>query len=128
VHDATVAVAGPGSGTARVDLADLLDEGVPAGAIVTSLEVDAEAAGDQDTAVAVTGRTPADVPIVAAVARRSPTGIRLALTGVADHPRLVDPDHPTGDLTPLGDFRGSGEYRVHLASVLSTRVLQELAS
>ncbi len=76
-------------------------------------------------AVAATGRTPADVPIVAAVARRTPDGeILLALTGVADVPVLVDSSDPTTDLIPPSDFRGSSAYRLELAGVLSARALE----
>lgn len=76
--------------------------------------------------LAATGRTPADDPIVAAVARRDANGIRLALTGVAARPIEVDPADPTVDLTPPADFRGSAEYRLHLAAVLADRVLAGL--
>ena len=73
--------------------------------------------------VAVTGRTPADTPIVAAVARSDTNGVQLALSGVAPTPLIVDPNDPTAGLNPPGDFRGTAEYRIHLARVLSERAL-----
>ena len=91
--------------------------------LVTSVSV----AVDGEGAVAATGRTPADVPIVAAVARRSGDEVRLALTGVGPYPIEVDTADPTAGLTPTGDFRGSAAYRIHLAGVLSARVLEELS-
>jgi len=78
-------------------------------------------------AVASTGRTPADSPIVAAVANKTSDDLRLALTGVAAIPVLVDPANPTAGLNPPADFRGSSEYRLHLAEVLSARALAEVA-
>ncbi len=117
VHDAAVAL----HGAADRPLADYLDT-KPAG-IITAVSV--ETGGDG--AIAVTGRTPADVPIVAAIGRRTPSGIRLALTGVAAAPVLVDPADPTVGLAPLADFRGSSDYRLHLASTLAVRVVQELS-
>jgi CO/xanthine dehydrogenase FAD-binding subunit len=50
---------------------------------------------------------------------------RLALTGVARRPVLVDPD-ALDELEPLGDFRGSPEYRRALAQTLAARALEEL--
>ena len=91
--------------------------------IVTSITVDVSGMG----AIAATGRTPADEPIVAAVGVNSVEGIRLALTGVAPVPILVDPDDPAGGLEPAGDFRGSRAYRVHLAEILAKRVLKEVS-
>lgn len=117
VHDAAVAL----HGTADRSLADYLGTR-PAG-IVTTVSVETQG----DGAIAVTGRTPADVPIVAAVGRRTPMGIRLALTGVAAVPVLVDPADPTAGLSPPADFRGSSDYRLHLASTLAGRVVQELS-
>jgi CO/xanthine dehydrogenase FAD-binding subunit len=71
-----------------------------------------------------TGRTPADRPIVMAVARRDQSGrILLALTGVASAPLLID---TAASLDPPADFRGSTEYRRHLAVVLSARAIAGL--
>ncbi|MDA3040616.1 MAG: FAD binding domain-containing protein [Actinomycetota bacterium] len=117
VHDAAVGL----HGAADRSLADYLDSR-PVG-IVTVVSMETEGAGT----LAVTGRTPADVPIVAAVGRRTPSGIRLALTGVAATPVLVDPTDPTAGLEPPSDFRGSSDYRLHLASTLAARVVQELS-
>ena len=50
----------------------------------------------------------------------------VALTGVASTPVLIDPGDPTSGLEPLGDFRGSADYRLHLASVLTDRILASL--
>jgi CO/xanthine dehydrogenase FAD-binding subunit len=45
---------------------------------------------------------------------------------VAPTPVLVD-DGSIDALDPPGDYRGSAEYRRHLAAVLSARVREELA-
>ena len=83
-------------------------------------------AGGGVTAIATTGRTPGDRPIVAALGRVGDDGIRLALCGVAPTPQLVDPA-ALDLLEPPDDFRGSTAYRRHLAGVLSARVLEELS-
>ncbi len=78
------------------------------------------------TAAARVARTPADAPIVAAVARKDEAGhIHLALSGVAKTPIPVNPDE-LDSLAPPADFRGSSEYRREMAKVLSARVLNEL--
>lgn len=118
VHDAQVAL----HGQDPIPLAQSLAECVGQ-RLVTAVSV----AVDGHGAVAVTGRTPADVPIVAAVGRRAADDqVRLALTGVGPFPLEVDPADPTAGLEPIGDFRGSADYRIHLAGVLSARVLEEL--
>jgi CO/xanthine dehydrogenase FAD-binding subunit len=127
VHEARVRVARR-SGATTVPLPELLaDAGRTATAIVEAVVL----AGGGVTACARTGRTAADRPIVAAVARRDGHGtIRLALTGVASHPVLVDGRDPAvglDRLRPPADGRGSSEYRLHLAHVLSRRVLGEVA-
>lgn len=90
-------------------------------------------------AAARTGRTTADVPIVAAYAREATadanaaTGTAtqrrrfLALTGVAARPVLVDGAGETAALAPAGDFRGSAEYRRSLAATLLDRAVEALA-
>ena len=79
-------------------------------------------------ATARVARTPADAPIVAAVARRTPDRrTLLALCGVAALPVLVNPDDVTASIDPPGDFRGSSQYRRAMAVTLAGRVLEEIA-
>lgn len=115
VHGASVDLAG----SEAMPLAAVLAAGVPSNAIITAVRIDPSGV----LCHAATGRTPADVPIVAAVARAADAGISLALTGVAATPITVDPDDPVGGLQPPGDFRGSSGYRVELAGVLAARAL-----
>ncbi len=117
VYDADVAI----HGADPIPLATLLKEGVGDN-VITGVVLARGGTG----AIEATGRTPADDPIVAAVARSGADSLRLALTGVADTPVLVDPANPIADLDPIGDFRGSREYRIHLAEVLAARVLEEV--
>jgi CO/xanthine dehydrogenase FAD-binding subunit len=80
------------------------------------------------TASARVARTPADRPIVAALARLGDDGkIRLALCGVDNMPVLVDPDNVKAAINPPHDFRGSKEYRRQMAATLTQRVMNELA-
>ena len=118
VHDAEVAFADGRT----MPIADVLWTRPGAGLLIVSITISTSGRGS----VAATGRTPADVPIVAAVGRRADDGVRLALTGVADVPVLVDPTHVLAGLDPPADFRGSADYRLHLAGVLSGRVLGDL--
>jgi probable selenate reductase FAD-binding subunit len=108
-------------GTEEVPL-DVLLAGLPvaAGRVITAVTIQTTGAA----AVARTARTPADRAIVAAVAREAPSGRRTALTGVAATPILVQ----TADgLAPVGDFRGSGDYRRALAATLLARVVEAVA-
>ncbi len=114
VHEAVVTIVGE-SGEANRVLADVLAmDSIPG--IITAVSIETEGA----TAVARTGRTPGDRSIVAAVARKAgDLPPRLALCGVAATPVLVD---DLSTLDPPDDFRGSAQYRRHLARVLSDRV------
>jgi CO/xanthine dehydrogenase FAD-binding subunit len=123
VHQAVITVVRPGATEVEGLAAVLADRGRLAGGLITSMTV--EAGGD--TAWASTARTPADRPIVAVVGRRSEQGeIRLAATGVAPTPVLIDADGIDA-LDPPGDFRGTADYRRHLATVLTDRVLDRLS-
>ena len=121
-YQGQVTLAVPGGGTRTVGLDELLaDRRMLQGAIITKLQLDPGGSG----AVARTGRTPSDVSIVAAVARKTTAGLTLALTGVASTPVLVNPAE-VGALNPPGDFRGSSDYRRHLAGILTRRVIDQL--
>lgn len=98
-------------------LVDIVDNGVPPGALITAIDLDVAGSG----ARATTARTPADVPIIGAVARRSGERWTVALSGVGETPVLVDPAEPTAGLDPPDDFRGSTAYRLRLAGLLSSR-------
>jgi CO/xanthine dehydrogenase FAD-binding subunit len=117
VHDAVVEFH-DGDAT---PLSECLLDGVGA-RLVTGVTIDPAGAG----AIAATARTPRDVPIVAAVARRVRDTVRLAITGVAACPVEVDPDDPSAGLDPPEDFRGSAEYRLHLAEILAARVVRSV--
>lgn len=119
VHDAAVAVTGHEAEIALHALFSdwsLLDR-----AVITSVSV----ALGGETASARTGRTPADTSIVAVAGRLVTEGIRIAVTGCADTPVLVDPSD-LSSLTPPADFRGTREYRLELAQVLTQRVVAQL--
>ncbi len=120
VHDAKVTLhqGSDDQGSDDVGLGDYLT-GDRKGLIV-NISLDPSGQGS----IAATGRTPADVPIVAAVACFTDSGMRLALTGVASTPIEVDSASPP-KLDPPGDFRGSSSYRAHLAEVLSARAIQD---
>ncbi len=121
---AEVSLAGPGSTTVRT-LDELLgDPDALDGAIITSISVPI-----RGTAAACdTARTPMDRPIVLAVAHRGVGGdVRLAMSGVADRPVVVDPER-IGDLAPPHDFRGSSEYRGSIGSVLAGRALRAVGA
>ena len=120
-HDGRAELASP-HGPAETSLAELLAAGLAPGTLITAVTVDPSGR----TATARTGRTPADVPIVAAYGRRVEGFVAMALTGVGGHPVLVDVFDPTAGLDPEGDFRGSRPYRLHVAATLVARVMAEL--
>lgn len=120
--DATVTLARAGSVTEHA-LDEILDDPSPArGAIITSVAI----ASNGHAAADRTARTPMDRPIVMAVAHRNRDGVvRLAMTGVAARPVIVEPDR-IRELDPPSDFRGTSRYRSQIASVLAGRVLATL--
>jgi probable selenate reductase FAD-binding subunit len=124
VLDARIEVQNLGD-TKTISLADFLLD-VPAalsGGLVTSISLTTLG----KTASARVGRTPADVPIVAAVARLTEDDqIRLALCGVDRTPILVDLENVKAAVNPTSDFRGSTEYRRQMAATLAKRVVREL--
>ena len=115
-HDAVALYVNRSGAHARPLDDALVDPSVLHGAIITAVEVRI----DGHASAARTGRTPFDSPIVAVIGRRRPDGaVITAATGVASTPVvIVDPS----GLEPPGDFRGSTEYRRHLAIELSARV------
>jgi CO/xanthine dehydrogenase FAD-binding subunit len=73
-----------------------------------------------------TVRTGMDRAIVAVVGARSTDGtVALAATGAASTPVMFS---EAATLAPPSDFRGTKEYRLRLAEVLSARVRAELNS
>ncbi|MEE8332010.1 MAG: FAD binding domain-containing protein [Acidimicrobiia bacterium] len=121
-HEAAVSIAHVGR-TEEVALSDLLaDRNRLAGGLITSVQIMLGGAGAWER----TARTPADTPIVLVAGHRTEEGdVRLAATGVAPAPMVID----VGDideLDPPSDFRGSSEYRSHLAAVLAARVVTRL--
>ena len=111
---------GSGDGASEVHIEEVLGSG--SGGLITEIVLGCNGAMAHERVA----RTPADSPIVAAVARRRDDGqVRLALCGVAPTPVLVEPGAVAG-LEPSGGFRGSSEYRRRLAVTLSERVLARI--
>ena len=122
VVDAIVSLAGP-SGEHEQPLMEYLQQPHPAATLITAVTISVDGHG----AAVRTGRTPADKPIVSAVARVGHSGmLHLALSGVAATPVRVAAD-AVALLAPPGDFRGSSSYRLHLAQVLSARAIAQVS-
>ena len=66
-------------------------------------------------------RTPADRPIVAAIAVSDAAGTRVALCGVAARPILAD-----APLDPPDNFKGSAVYRRAMVNVVTQRALSQV--
>ena len=91
--------------------------------LITSVELQTS----NDWALEHTGRTPMDSPIVAVAGRLDSNGPILAITGVSTVPELARSLDEVEQLIPFSDFRGSSEYRHHLAVKLSQRVIGALS-
>lgn len=132
-HDAVVELASEMGGQRSVGLAELLADRRRPGEVI--VEVRVQTAGR--SAIARTGRTPQDTPIVGVVARRVPGAgrgdcdgdgglVTLGLCGIGLRPVRIDPAG-LSSLQPIDDHRASAAYRSHLAGVLTGRVLEELS-
>jgi CO/xanthine dehydrogenase FAD-binding subunit len=109
------------TGESCLSLADFL--GSAANRIAATIPVSVSLEPTGTVRVEKIGRTPADKPIVAVVARRTPPGdLIVALCGVAPLPIVVDPAQ-VDSLEPPGDFRGSVTYRKAMAKVLVERIM-----
>jgi len=123
VHDAEVTILNSDSEESNVPLQEVLSESNGSETqLILSIVLDT----DGECVLEATGRTPADTPIVSVAARRCSDGDRMAVTGVASTPVLVDPENPTVSLQPPSDFRGDSEYRMHLVKILASRALDLL--
>jgi CO/xanthine dehydrogenase FAD-binding subunit len=87
--------------------------------LITAVLIPAAAAQGAHARVA---RTPADRPIVAALAVRTARGERIALCGVASRPLLLG-----AALNPPDDYKGSAAYRRAMADVAAARARAALA-
>lgn len=122
VHETVVRVAAHVVGERTVALADLLaSERDP-----QELIVGVTMATDGTGALAQTGRTPRDRPIVGVVGRRVGDSTTLAACGVGPVPVLVEPGE-LATLESFDDHRATASYRRHLAEVLAARVSEGLA-
>jgi carbon-monoxide dehydrogenase medium subunit len=125
-HDAFVRLASDRLGERTVSLEMLLDEVRRADELIVEVVVRIAGQG----AIAVTGRTPRDIPIVGAVGRRADTadgvGVTVALCGVGGRPVLV-PAEGVAAVATVDDHRATAGYRRHLAEVLTARVLGDLS-
>ncbi|MGD1012577.1 MAG: FAD binding domain-containing protein [Acidimicrobiales bacterium] len=140
VHDGRVHVA-QRSGSLEFPLDELLAElPLASGRIITAVTISTLGV----SSLMRTGRTPADRPIVAVAVREFDGRRWAAFTGVASTPVLVnyaaggneppssgcgkaagDPD-VTGRFEPIGDFRGSSDYRRALAGILYARATEAI--
>ncbi len=122
-----------------VNLTDWLaaDEENVRPALITEIHIP-KGSGSAKHAYQKVARTPADDPIVGAVAYVEPgETIRVALCGVAEYPVTIDnvtdaiqnsEDLHSAlealDVNPVGDHWGSAEYRTAMGRLMAHRVLQ----
>ena len=126
VYGAVVRLSTEQSGERTLPLSDLLVEGRREAELI--LDVTIETAGI--SAIGRPGRTPADVPILGVVGRRTGDGDAavtvLAVCGIGAVPMLIEPDGLEA-LQPIDDHRSTASYRRHLVAVQAARVLKELS-
>ena len=103
-------------------LTSVFAEGPPPGDLMVGVRIDPTG---QTTSHAV-ARTPRDTPIVAVYGRSHPGGLTLVCTGVGPYPIIVTAGS-IATLEPEGDFRGTADYRRHLATVLVERTSTTLS-
>lgn len=122
IFGATVTVVGT-DGASDHTLPDVLAErSLMARRIISNITIDT----DGVTAFEHTERTPMDTPIVAVVGRRGSDGrVTIAASGVAATAVVVD---DVSVLSPPADFRGSTQYRLHLANTHIARVRSALGA
>ncbi len=125
-HDAIVRLASDRLGERTVSLDALMGQGRGNDELIVDVVVQLGGEG----AIAVTGRTPRDTPIVGVVGRRADAphgaGVTVALCGVGVRPVLVPPEGIAAVPT-VDDHRATANYRRHLAEVLTARVLEDLS-
>ena len=98
----------------------------PLEGIITALRFNIPTA-ESETSFHSVGRTPMDVPIVSGIGYAQSNGnLQVSLTGVSKIPVLVKSDDDIENLDPESDFRGSSAYRKHLASVIFSRITEEV--
>ncbi len=126
VHDAVVRLAADHRGERAVALAELLSNGPGQGELI----VDVTIATTGNGSLVQTGRTPRDRPIVGVAGRRVDGSegdvTNLAVCGLGTAPQLFAPD-AVASLAAIDDHRATAEYRLHLADVLTARVMEDLA-
>jgi CO/xanthine dehydrogenase FAD-binding subunit len=121
-HDSMVRLVSDAEGERSVSLSTLFAEGRRSGELITDVIV--ETSGR--SAIARTGRTPGDTPIVGVVARRSEAGTTFGMCGVGETPIRLGSDQ-LGSLQPIDDHRATSTYRSHLVQVLTGRTLEVLS-
>ncbi len=113
------------NGQVQVSLEELLN-GPQLEGIITSILI--PIGQDEATSFRSVARTPMDTPIVSAIAVKFTNGqTRVVVTGIAETPEIIQEEKDLKSKTPRGDFRGSPEYRLHIANVLYQRVTAEVS-
>jgi aerobic carbon-monoxide dehydrogenase medium subunit len=80
------------------------------------------------TAFLEVARRHGDFALVGLAAVGSPSGTRLAFSGVASRPVRADDEEAIAQLVPSDDIHATGAYRLRLAGTLARRALAEVAA